>query len=79
AAPADGRLLPTGGSCRPRRSAAAIARGFGFRRVKGEAMGSGSGTDDLGLAVAEPMTSGFGMRWRACSVGVREVELMTSG
>jgi hypothetical protein len=33
------------------------AGGHGFRRAKGEAMGSGGGTHDLGLPVAEPMTS----------------------
>ena len=35
----------------------ASTRGSGFRGARPEAMGSGSGTHDLGLGAAEPMTS----------------------
>ncbi|HYZ99786.1 MAG TPA: crossover junction endodeoxyribonuclease RuvC [Acidimicrobiales bacterium] len=34
------------------------SRGTGFHGGEGEVMGSGSGTDDLGLGVAEPIASG---------------------
>ena len=46
----------TGPAARPFRT----SRGDGFRRAGGEVIGSGRGTHDLILCMAEPMTSGPG-------------------
>jgi hypothetical protein len=57
----DGGADPTGTRHADRRPRPSLSRrgwrGDGFRPTEDEAMGSGSGTHDLGLAEAEPMTS----------------------
>jgi hypothetical protein len=63
--------------------AARGTRGHGFRRTTAEAMGSDGGTYDLGLPVAEPMTSGCRCRnldlgWGTYDLGLPVAEPMTS-